>query len=299
MKFGSLFSGIGAPEFALKSLSIPHSVEFACDNDQYVKKTYMLHHKCKKFYDDVQSIKKIPNIDLLVFGFPCQPFSLAGRREGMDDLRGKLVLKAIKLMQQNPPQMFIAENVEGLTKIDNGKSLNLLIKQFSNIGYKVQYRVLNSRDFGVPHNRKRLWIVGSMYQNFDFDALPCYNESVLSDWLDHQVDEGVFATSSFLQKPKVKKRLENYTNSYINCITQTICRNGSSGEYISYVAAVHHAIGQARKPTVKEVCRLFGLPNDFCFPESVFPTRQYAMLANSMDIKVLKCLIESLLCVRT
>ncbi len=294
MKLGTFFSGIGAPEFAIKSLGIPHDVEFACDNDPFVKETYMANHRCKNFYDDITSIKEIPSVDLLVFGFPCQPFSFAGTRGGLKDKRGTLVLNALDLMRKNKPKMFIAENVEGLLDIEGGRVLASLVKSMKRMGYKVSYEVLNSLDFGIPQSRKRLWIVGTQGE-FSFPEKHPDTTPHLAEFLDEEVDENVFATRSFLAKPKVAQRLRSYTNPYINCITQTICRNGSSSEYISYVAAVNNAIGQARKPTIKECCRLFDLPDEFVFPDSVSATRRYAMLANSMVVAVLKSLIGRML----
>ena len=294
MKVGTLFSGLGSPEFALRSLSIPHTIEFACDNDPFVKETYMSNHKCQNFYDDVDALTGIPNVDLLVFGFPCQPFSFAGKGRGLADKRGTLVLKALDLIKQNKPKAFIAENVEGLVAMDNGRVLSQLLKRMRTMGYKVQHRVLNSLDFGIPQSRRRLWIVGTLNGSFDFPDNSQTDTPHLSQFLDRKVDDSVFATDAFLSKNKVSNRLRNYSNPYINCITQTICRNGSSSEYISYVAAVFNAIKQARKPTVDECRRLFGLPDDFIFPSSVCATRRYAMLANSMVVPVLSALIKGL-----
>lgn len=294
VKLGTLFSGIGSPEFALKSLRIPHKIEFACDNDVFVKQTYLANHTCKLFYEDVKKIDELPKVDLLVFGFPCQPFSFAGHKEGLQDDRGKLIFNTINLIKKSRPKTFIAENVEGLLEINEGKTFDIILKNFKKIGYKIEYKILNSIDFGIPQNRRRLWIVGTLKGDFVFSK-QVDKPKHLSDFLDKQVEDNVFATESFLSKPKVKDRIKNYKKPYINCITQTIGRNGSSSEYISYVAAVYNAIKQTRKPTVKECCRLFDLPDNFYFPPNVSITRQYSMLANSMVVTVLKSLIKNII----
>ncbi len=293
MKVGTLFSGIGAPEFALKESKISHSIEFACDNDIFVKETYLQNHKCKYFYNNINDITNLPSVDLLVFGFPCQPFSFAGKRLGLKDERGKLILKALQIINKNKPKAFIAENVEGLITRDKGKTLRLLLSKIRRMGYKVKHSIINALDYGIPQNRKRLWIVGTLNKDFEFSKHKI-THSPLSSFLDKKVDNKYYATKSFLTKQKVIQRIKNYKKDYINCITQTICRNGSSSEYISYVAAVHNAVGQTRKPTVDECCRLFGFPENFTFPESVSITRQYAMLANSMVVPVIKTIIEKL-----
>jgi DNA-cytosine methyltransferase len=293
LRIGTLFSGIGAPEFALKALGIRHTIEYACDNDLWVKKTYLENHNPKIFYDDVTKINKPPLVDILIFGFPCQPFSLAGRRQGLEDVRGRLVLKALDVVKESKPRVFIAENVEGFIYQNDGKTLDMLLRMIKKMGYCVNYTTLNSLNFGIPQHRNRLWIVGSRGEC----QLPTGNIEYcsLTDLLDKKVSDNVFATKDFLAKPKVKRRLLTYCNDFINCITQTICRNGSSSEYIGYVAAVNKAIGQKRKPTVSECLRLFGFPDNFIFPESVCMTRRYAMLANSMVVPVVRAIIEGVL----
>ncbi len=293
MKVGTLFSGIGCPELSLKELGIKHKIVFACDIDLHAKKTYLANHDCQYYYDDVTAMQP-PRVDLLMFGFPCQPFSLAGRGRGLSDSRGKIVLNAIDVLKKSKAKHFIAENVEGLLVRDKGKTLNFLLKKFKKLGFNTNYAVLNSLDFGVPQSRRRLWIVGTKTnKNFDFHFHPkkCPD---LASVLDRRVDKKVYATKDFLRKEKVITRLQNYSHNYINCITQTICRNGSSSEYISYVAAVYNAIRQKRKPTVKECCRLFGMPSNFVFPDSVCTTRRYAMLANAMVVPVLSAIIGKL-----
>ena len=295
MKVGTLFSGLGAPELAIEKLGIKYSIEFACDNDKSVKETYLANHKCKIFYDDITKIKKVPKVDLLIFGFPCQPFSLAGNGNGLEDERGKLVFKAINLIKNNKPKAFIAENVEGIVRRDNGSVLKYLLNRFQKIGYKVKYSVLNSLDFGVPQNRKRVWIVGLLKGDYNFpDTKSLFYPSLLS-LLDKKVDRKFYATKDFLLKLKVAARISNYDKPYINCITQTIARNGSSSEYISYVSAVNKAIGQKRKPTPKECCRLFGFPESFTFPDDICITKRYSMIANSMVVPQIKEIIERIL----
>jgi len=292
MRVGTLFSGVGAPEMAMRSLG-NHQMVFACDNDAAVKKTYLMNHECGEFFDDVSVLKDLPEVDLLIFGFPCQPFSLAGKGLGLKDRRGQLVLKVISLMRKNPPQWFVAENVEGLTKMDGGRTLKLLLKKFRSMGYNVKFDVVNALDCGVPHNRRRLWIVGCLDGDYQFPIFNEYHPSLVSV-LDRNVDDVYWATDDFLSKPKVQRKMMEYNKDYINCITQTICRNGSSGEYISYVAAVNRAIGQARKPTEEECCRLFGFPSDFHFPSDVCMTKRYAMLANSMVVPVLNKILKKI-----
>jgi len=293
LKIGTLFSAIGAPEFALKNLNIKHDIMFACDNDKNVKQTYLKNHKCDVFYDDVEEITSVPKTDLIVFGFPCQPFSMAGKGLGLLDKRGQLVIKAMNILEKSNPDNFIAENVEGLLTRDNGKTFKFLINKFKKMGYVISDFVLNSKDFGIPQNRKRVWIVGSKTNKISA-PIPMDKTPPLSNFLNKHTTENVYASEEFLKKEKVIKKLQNYSNDYINCITRTISRNGSSSEYISYVAAINRAIGIARKPTVSECQRLFGFPNSFKFPDKISVTHKYNMFANSMVVPVVEKIIKEI-----
>lgn len=296
MLIGSLFSGIGAPEFAVKALNIPHTIEYACDIHSKAKETYVLNHVYNTFHDDISTLDYLPYVDLLVYGFPCQSFSLAGNRKGLLDVRGALVLKALDLIAKSRPKYFIAENVEGLLKMDGGKTLEKLLKIMRGMGYTVKYQLLNSLNFNIPQSRNRLWIVGVLGSDNSF-RFPTGNNDCprLETFLERSPQENVYATSDFLAKEKVITKLSRYNKPHINCITKTICRNGSSSEYISYVAAVNRAIGEKRKPTVSECAKLFGLPDTFKFPSTFKPTQCYDLLANSMVVPVVSAIISNLI----
>ena len=175
MKVGTFFSGVGGPEQALKNLDIKHEIEFACDIDKYAKQTYLKNFNPKLFATDITALDMtdLPYVDLLIFGFPCQAFSLAGKRQGFDDTRGTLFYDALRYLKEHRPRYFIAENVKGLLSHDNGKTFQTIIDclakttnyqmslmPFENLGYHIHYKVLNTKDFGLPQNRERIFIIG-------------------------------------------------------------------------------------------------------------------------------------------
>jgi DNA-cytosine methyltransferase len=175
MKVGTFFSGVGSPEQALRNLGIKHEIEFACDIDKYAKQTYLKNFKPKLFATDITALdmKELPYVDLLVFGFPCQAFSMAGNRKGFDDTRGTLFYDALRYLKDHTPRYFIAENVKGLVSHDNGKTFHTIIDclakttnyqmrlmPFDNLGYHIHYKVLNTKNFGIPQNRERIFIIG-------------------------------------------------------------------------------------------------------------------------------------------
>ena len=175
MKVGTFFSGVGSPEQALNNLGIEHEIEFACDIDKYAKQTYLKNFNTKQFYTDITALdmKDLSYVDLLVFGFPCQAFSLAGKRGGFEDTRGTLFYDALRYLKEHRPRYFIAENVKGLVSHDKGKTFQTIIDclastvntqmsimPFDNLGYHIHYKVLNTKDFGIPQNRERIFIIG-------------------------------------------------------------------------------------------------------------------------------------------
>ena len=175
MKVGTFFSGIGSPEQALLNLGVNHEIEFACDIDKYARETYLKNFDCKNMYQDITALdmKDLSYVDLLVFGFPCQAFSMAGKRGGFEDTRGTLFYDALRYLKEHKPRYFIAENVKGLLSHDSGKTFQTIIDclaltvntqmtlmPFDNLGYHIHYKVLNTKDYGIPQNRERIFIVG-------------------------------------------------------------------------------------------------------------------------------------------
>lgn len=295
-KIGTLFSGIGAPEVAINNLRIDHSIEYACDNSEYAMQTYKANHSAKYYYDDVCEMTETTHkIDLLVYGFPCQPFSVAGRRNGSNDKRGKLIFAAIKILNKHLPKFFIAENVPGL--LHHRQDMKDILSAMR-VNYDVQYATLNSLDFGVPQRRRRLWFVGirkDLKASFDFTKLHHRTRPLLRDVLESTDDKRYYARPILLEKEKFKHALDIAKGDIISCITHTIARDGSSREYMSYVAAVHNAIGEMRKPTPEECLRLFGFPKSFKFPANLYDTRKYEQVGNTMVVPCLEEIIQELI----
>lgn len=219
---GTDFSGIGAPEQALKQMGVPHNVKFAFDKDKYAKQTYQANHEAEVFYDDIvaRDHAAAPYVDLYCFGFPCQAFSISGKRKGFDDIRGTLFFNSAEYIRTNRPAAFLAENVKGLLSHDKPKGskakhgrtfstiINLLAKtvngqqqmQFydDNLGYNIFYTVLNSKYYDVPQNRERVFIVGFRDDvDFNFPNSKTVNKR-LRDVLEPVVDDKYFLSGAAL-----------------------------------------------------------------------------------------------------
>lgn len=218
VRLATMFSGIGAIEQSLKRLNITNEIVFACDNDKFVKQSYFANYQIDeaRWYDDVKDINGIKykdKIDLLVGGSPCQSFSIVGKRRGFNDTRGTLFYDFARVLKQSQPKVFIFENVKGLTNHDNGKTFEIIWKTFEEIGYKIFYKVLNSKDYGIPQHRERIFIVGFLDKSVQFNfPSPIKLDSTMQDFLEDYIDskyylrdKGIkFVTSS-------KNRLKRYT----------------------------------------------------------------------------------------
>lgn len=160
MKYVSLFAGIGGFDLALNRLG--HECVYVNEWDKYSAITYEKNFKHKPDTRDITTVRtdEIPDHELLVGGFPCQSFSIAGLRRGFEDTRGTLFFDIARILQHKRPRYFILENVKGLLSHDEGKTFQTILGVLSDLGYDYQWQVLNSKNFGVPQNRERVFIVG-------------------------------------------------------------------------------------------------------------------------------------------
>lgn len=197
LKVCSLFSGIGGFELGIQRAIGKENMQvvFASEWDKYAAQIYDKNFsnesstsrrqkqqkveqesnmadtssQCTKqssFIDtrDIRTVptEEIPDHDLLVGGFPCQAFSIAGKRKGFDDTRGTLFFEIARILREKKPRLFILENVKGLLSHDNGNTFKTIISTLDELGYDIQWQVLNSKNFGVPQNRERVFIIGNL-----------------------------------------------------------------------------------------------------------------------------------------
>lgn len=162
MRFISLFAGVGGFDLALERAG--HKCVYANEWDKYCKIIYDKHFKIKLDGRSITDVTtdEIPDHDLLVGGFPCQSFSIAGKRGGFNDTRGTMFFEIARILQAKKPRLFILENVKGLLSHDNGATFKTIITTLTELGYDLQWQVLNSKNHGVPQNRERVFIIGHL-----------------------------------------------------------------------------------------------------------------------------------------
>lgn len=160
--FFDFCSGIGAGRLGLEFAGM--ECVGRSDTSRLSDTTYYLLHNCdnEKNYGNLKRINaiQIPDFDILVAGFPCQTFSVMGRRAGFDDDRGQIIFHLARIIKEKKPKVFLLENVRGLVSHDKGRTLEIILKELELSGYSVIYKVLNSLDYGVPQMRWRVYFVG-------------------------------------------------------------------------------------------------------------------------------------------
>lgn len=175
IRFFDMFSGIGGFRAGLERAGGFRCIGH-CEIDAFADKSYraVFDPKGEVFFDDATKIdpKDIPEFDLLCAGFPCQAFSVAGKRQGFEDARGTLIFEIVRVLGKKRPKYFLLENVPGLLNHDKGRTFTQILTALSDLGYGVEWQVLNSADFNVPQTRKRVFIIGYLDERCRGKILP-------------------------------------------------------------------------------------------------------------------------------
>lgn len=241
IKVGSDFSGVGAFNQALMRLGIDYEEVFACDMDKYARQTFIHNYGESKYYPSNVYDREIPteSLDIYMTSPPCQAFSLAGKRLGKEDKRGILFFNSHEFIQVNKPRFFIFENVKGLLSDDGGKTfsewINMLGGKSVNgnpvlfpyedaVPYHIYWQVLNAKDYGVPQNRERVFIIGIRDDEDNTFKFPKeeYLIKRLKDVLENDVDEKYFLSEKMI-KGIMNTKFQSYANliqekEYVDCL---------------------------------------------------------------------------------
>ena len=204
IRLATVFSGIGAIEHAFQRLKLPYDIVFAGDIDEKCKNSYFANYDIteERWFSDIRefdAIKYKGKVDFLVGGAPCQAFSMVGKRLGFDDARGTLFYEFARIIKETEPKVFLFENVKGILNHDNGRTWRVIHGIFKELGYDIHCRVLNSKDYGIPQNRERLYCLGFKSKTeFKFPA-PIELEYIMYDFLEDYV-----YTKYFLREKGIK-----------------------------------------------------------------------------------------------
>jgi DNA (cytosine-5)-methyltransferase 1 len=296
MKFTyiDLFAGIGGFHQAADALG--GKCVFASEIDEEAKRAYAANYSMVPQGDITRiAASEIPDHDVLLAGFPCQPFSIIGKKLGFDDIRGTLFFEIARIVKEKKPKMFVLENVKQLNTHNKGKTIDTILKTLENLDYKVYKDVLNALNFGLPQKRERTILVGFLNDRVKF-SFPNPNlqgrlEDILED--DDVVDPRYFASERI-----VKKRREKHTSEYY----PGIWHENKGGNISSYPYSCALRAGASynyllvngiRRLTPREMLRLQGFPDSFKIVCADSQTRKQA--GNAVPVTVIKAVLKEAL----
>lgn len=296
----SLFSGAGGLDLGFHNAGF--EIIWANDFDKYAVQTYRENFDNVIIYDDINNIdfEDIPDADVIIGGFPCQPFSMMGSELGFDDVRGTVFFTVADLIKKKidkgaKPKVVVLENVRRLLTHDGGNTFKV-IKHImeKELGYKVFYKILNSSDFGVPQTRNRIFIVCFDNQDVEFTFPETIDlNCTMHDMLEENVDDKYFLSDKIL-----KTILSNGTGKYNakSEIDLEIARPLCSTMHKMHRACQDNYVtdrGRVRRLTPREAARLQGFPDDFLIPVS--DTQAYRQFGNAVTVNVAEAVARSIL----
>ncbi len=297
-KFIDLFAGIGGMRIPFDESG--GKCVFSSEFDKFAQKTYEVNFD-EEPYGDITLINEneIPDHDLLLAGFPCQPFSNAGLRKGFEETRGTLFFDIARILNHKKPNAFLLENVKALKSHDNGRTFETIISTLNNLGYNtLESTVLNSKNFGLPQNRERIFIVGFRnHINFKFPE-DKNTETRLGNILQKRVKEKyTISDKLWASHRKRKKRYQEkgYGFGYSIFHRDSVYSSTLSARY--YKDGSEILIEQNNKNprmlTPREASRLQGFPDDFQIPVS--DNQAYKQFGNAVSVPVIREIAKNII----
>lgn len=257
LKVVSLFSGIGGFEAGLEKSKINSNVVFASEIDAHARKSYIANWGNENFEGDITKINEndVPSHDLLLAGFPCQSFSIAGKQKGFEDTRGTLFFDVARILNAKKPKFILLENVKNLISHDKTTTIRKMLHTLNEIGYTVDFTVINSSEAGVPQNRDRTYICGIL-------GLPSeqFNEDIRNtkvNTLKMELNSSGFNSFNFfnnVQFKNKKKYLEDILESDVDTSFYF-----NTDKIISFLASLKIESNQINE---SRIIKLFDLPRD-------------------------------------
>lgn len=303
-----LFAGVGGIRLGFENaFKDKISFVFSSEIDTHAQKTYNANFG-EVPYGDITQIEAedIPKHDIILAGFPCQAFSVAGLKKGFEDTRGTLFFDVARIAKHHKPKLIFLENVKGFKNHDKGNTFKIVKKTLEELGYEVFTDVLNAKYFGVPQNRERIYIVAFLKDevnnkkiSLDFEKIKQINKkSKVGDILDKDV-EAKYTISDKLWSGHQRRKLEHKAKG--NGFGYSIFNKES--EYTSTISARYYKDGSEilieqknknpRKLTPREAGRLQGFPNNFKIPVS--DVQAYKQFGNSVAVPVIEELAKNIL----
>lgn len=331
MKYFSMFTGIGGFELGIHRI-IPQAkcIGFS-EIDKDAIRIYQQEFFKHKNYGNARKVKteEIQEFDLLTAGFPCQTFSIAGKRTGFRDSRGTLFAEIARILKEKHPRHFLLENVKGLLSHDNGYTFKAIVSTLANLGYITEWQVLNSKNFGVPQNRERVFIIGHLTEECSRTIFPIQS-SVRKNPLQTKIKQivgerswdriydiegitptikangggrgaksGLYMIKSGTKKGYVLAKDGNVIGYGMPGAKNRRGQVPKTGEIHTLMTRMEQGLltnNRIRRLTPKECERLQGFPDNWtqCWHKKMSDNVRYKMLGNAVTVNVIEYLIQQL-----
>ncbi|MDO4967043.1 MAG: DNA cytosine methyltransferase [Lachnospiraceae bacterium] len=315
LKCASFFAGVGGIDKGFEQNEL-FEVVYANEFDPYPVATYELNSDIKVDCRDIHEVEadQIPDFDVMLAGFPCQAFSIAGNRQGFDDEKGRgtLFFELVRIFKAKQPQIIFLENVKNLVGHDNGNTFSVIIGELKKEGYNVKYSVLNAMEYGnIPQNRERIYIVAfkdvEWYKNYEF-PLPIPLTTKLSDIIDfiNKLDDKYYYTEGKYKGDIYEKLIEamdddnaiyqwrrKYVRKNKSGVVPTLTANQGEGGHNVCLIKTKNGI---RKMTPHECFNTQGFTKDFKLPSNQSESRLYKQAGNSVCVSVIARIANEIAC---
>ena len=299
--FIDLFAGIGGMRLGFESAG--GRCVLTSEIDPAALETYSLNYSPEhphKYFGDICKIKSsdVPKHDVLIAGFPCQPYSIAGLRKGLKDERGTVFMEIIRILKDKKPKVILLENVKGILAHDRGRTFEYIVSLIEDLGYHVKYQTLNSMTHGnVPQNRERVFIVGFLSKaaadRFEFPAAIPLTKSIVDAMEDAKVEPKYYYDDRYDCYGEIKKMVTSrdtlyqwrrqYVRENKSNVCPTLTANMGSGGHNVPLAKVKDGI---RKLTPRECANFQGFPKSFKLPK-VADSKLYHQFGNSVTVPLI------------
>jgi DNA (cytosine-5)-methyltransferase 1 len=303
-RFVDLFAGIGG--FRLVADSLWGTCVFTSEWDSFARSTYSANFPGSVIGGDITKILgvNIPQFDILMAGLPCQAFSKAGRHEGFGDDRGGMFFEVARIVEYHKPAVVLLENVPSLVTHDAGRTLKVIARTLNKLGYETHHQILNAKDFGLPQNRRRIYIVGLRNANGEIDPnnrfsfpIPPKTPTRVGDIFESEVDSKYTITDrlwEWLQERKRRNRQAGKGFGYSLVTASSVHTNTISARYHKDGAEIliEQSGRNPRMLTPREAARLQGFPDTFYIPTS--NARAYQGFGNSIAVPVIRALAQEI-----
>ncbi|MDD3821548.1 MAG: DNA cytosine methyltransferase [Bacilli bacterium] len=297
VKFIDLFAGIGGIRIPFEELG--YECVFSSEIDKFAVETYKANFNDTP-YGDIKTIKPrdIPKHDLLLAGFPCQPFSQAGLKKGLEDERGTFIFDIIKIVKEHKPKVVFLENVKRFYTSNNNLIYMMVKTEFEKMGYNFFFQIYNSKDFGIPQNRERVYMVAirDKRRKFNFPK-PSYIVTRVGQILDKNVNEKYTISDKLWAGHQRRKKehmskgngfgysLFDHKSPYTNTISARYYKDGSE-------ILINQKDKNPRKLTPREAARLQGFPESFKIV--VNDVQAYKQFGNSVSVPVIRAIAKEI-----